>query len=132
MAARAGLLRSPCVSEPDAFRWHRLCAWLGAYWLRRRSILDVFDLRWYVDEIGHSVLLLHPAPDQHSVIRLHHASFDVLDLGTRRSGLARNFLSAGRLEEGNGVTRPHFGRKRAAENQFDPVRSGPWRSAFRE
>ena len=79
-----------------------------------------------------SALLLPAASDEHGVIRVHHAAFDVLDLGTRRSGLARNFLSAGRLEEGNGVTRPHCGRNRAAENQFDLGRSGPWRSAFRE
>ncbi len=110
--------------------------WLAHGWARTglcgRAVLDVFDLRGHVDEVGHSALLLLPAPDQHGVVRLHHAAFDVFDLGTRRSSLARNFLSAGRLEEGNGVTRPHCGRNRAAENQFDLGRSGPWRSAFRE
>ena len=94
-----------------AFReLHSICrnlagARVGAAGLRGRLVLDVFDLRWHVAEVGYSAVLLRAASRQHRAVRLHHAAFDIPDPGTRRRGVARNVLSIGGVEEGHGVAR---------------------------
>ena len=54
-------------------------------------------------EVGYSALLFRAASRQHGAVCVHHAAFDVLDPGTRRRGVAGNVLSAGRVEERDGL-----------------------------
>ena len=123
-AARAWWTISPKISSPSCHssgreRWP-LCfalaflnlmpfarnlagARLGSAGIRSRSVLDVFDLRGDVEEVGYSALLLLTASREHGPVRVHHATVDVPDVGSRRSDVAGNFLPVGGITKRHGV-----------------------------
>ena len=72
--------------------------------IRSRAVLDVFHLRGNVHQVGYSALLLRPASGQHGAFCLHHAAFDVPDLGPRtESSGAGTFYPLDGVRKGNGV-----------------------------
>ena len=80
---------------------------MGAVGVCGCVVFHVFDLRWNVDEVGHSALLLYSAPGEHGIVCLYHAAFDIFDAGARRHHLARHFLSTAGVASRHGVGGPH-------------------------
>jgi len=103
VAASASVLPGAGIPESDAL--HRSCigAWPGPTALCGGDARNVLDLCGHVAEVSDSPVLFPSPSHQHGSVCLYHAAFDAFDPRTRGSSLAGNVLSAGRVEEGNGV-----------------------------
>ncbi len=84
-----------------------LGVWLAHGWERlpyaHRAGVDVFNLCGHVVALGGSGLLLPAASRQHGAVCVYLAALHVPCVMERRHHLARDAVSAGGVEEGNGV-----------------------------